>query len=839
MGIALGAQTHFSQGWDTSLLGAATAIGVETIRDSLPWAAIETAAGTYDFSVPQAAWLDQALGRGVTVTLTFAHTNALYDKGYTVYTDAGREAFADFIVATLRHYPNVAAIEIGNEYNSNSYVTGPVAASSAANRDDYYAKLVTAVSTALDEAGIDVEILGGATHSIPVDYFADLKALGTLDLLDAVSIHPYTTPPEQFADQIGLLRSVIGNDIAIRVTEFGSNFASLDDAPAYLAKMLSVMGATGIESASWYALARQAYFPNMELWNTPADSATPAGEAFRFLGGLLDPADTIARVKTDDFTHFYTFGEHAAVLWGSMGSVTLGAGIAAYTLEGERIDDFDGRISADTPIVLKSAGTIGVDSVVFHEGTLVADSFDQFDVTNSDNAGTGFEGPWSYFSRSGTGQTLALQTMGGGLKGGELWTPYLGSQWLRPLQIDATTVTPADFAAGTNPASRYAVVERYTAPADGVFTIRGSYDVGDQTRDGVQLTVTVNDRQVLQQHIYDPSNGHLYEFDLQHVHLSAGDRVEFVVSSGANATGDATARHIQIFSEPVVASVPAVSAALDYSAAKSGVQLDLLKGTVNVDGVKLNVGGTLAATGSAHDDLLSGDGLANRFDGGDGDDRLLGLAGDDLLIGGKGADRLDGGEGADRMEGGDGDDVYYVDSIHDLVIEHGSQGGIDSVRSSVDHALGDNVERLYLTGSDDLDAWGNALANILYGNEGSNVLAGGRGADKLYGGGGADTFVFDCLESGGDADRIMDFVHGTDRIAIDRQAFGALADQPSGVLDSLASGRSAGSPDQYLFYDPFVGTLYYDADGSGAQGAVAIVSLQGKPMIDAADILFI
>ncbi len=836
MTIVLGAQTHFSQGWSPSLLDAAATLGAEAIRDSIPWGAVETAAGRYDFTVSQAAWLDRALGQGLFVTLTFAHANALYDKGFTVYSDAGRQAFADFVVATLKHYPGVGAIEIGNEYNSNSFVTGPIATASAAERDDYYAKLVSAVDTALGKAGIEVEMVGGATHSIPVDYFADLKALGTLDLLDAISIHPYTTPPEQFADQIGVLRGVIGNRIEIRVTEFGGNFASLDEAPAYLAKMLSVMGAAGIESASWYALARQSYFPNMELWNTAAGQATPAGEAFQFLDGLLAGAPTIARVATDDFTYFYTFGDNAAVLWGQTGSVSLAPGVAAYDLEGNRIAQFDGRISADQPIILKSEGAISAESVAFHAGALVADSFDQFDVTNKDAAGAGFEGPWSYFTRSGTGQTTALQTMGGGLKSGEPWTPYLGSQWLRPLEVNATSVTPVDFSGGTSAASRYAVLERYRSPVAGLFTIKGDYDVGDQSKDGIYLTVTVNDLQILQQHVYDPAHGNRYSFSLDHVRLAAGDRVEFTVSSGANATGDATARHIQIFSEaPALAAMAEVPAA-DWSNAKAGVRLDLAAASAVVDGRKVAVSAS-DAIGSSHNDILSGDAHGNHLEGGAGDDRLLGLDGDDVLIGGSGADRLDGGHGADRMEGGSGDDTYYVDNVRDQVIEHMAGDGVDTVRSDVDFVLGDWIEHLYLTGTGDIDGTGNALPNIIYGNDGANVISGGGGADKLQGGAGADVFLFDVLESGRNADVILDFTHGVDRIAIDRDAFPGIAGWSAGVVEGFGIGNQATRPDMHLFYDPGIGMLYYDADGDGAASAVALASLRGKPMIDATDVI--
>lgn len=834
MTIVLGAQTHFSQGWSTSLLDAAGSLGAGAVRDSLPWNAIETVAGQYDFSVPQAAWLDQALEKGLFVTLTFANSNMLYDKGFTVYSDAGRQAFANFVVATLKRYPGVGAVEIGNEYNSNSFVTGPIANAGASYRDDYYAKLVSAVDAALTEAEIRVELIGGATHSIPVDYIADLKALGTLDLLDSLSIHPYTTPPEQFADQIAVLRDVVGEDFDIRVTEFGGDFASLEDAPAYLAKMLSVMGAAGIESASWYALARQSHYPNMELWNTAEGTATPAGNALRFLEGLLADADRVSRVPTDDFTYLYTFGRHAAVLWGQTGSVTLAPGIRVYDLQGDHLAEFDGTISAERPIVLMSDGDISAASVRFHAGMLVGDSFDQFDVTNMDSAGTGFEGAWSYFSLSGTGQVTALQTMGGGLKSGEPWTPYLGSQWLRPLAVDATTVTPVDFSGGTNPASRYAVVERFTAPAGGVFTIAGEYDVADHSGDGIYLTVTVNQRQILHQHIYDPARGNQFRFNLAHVDLTAGDEVEFIVSSGADAVGDKTVRHIQLVLE---ASPIAPSIAADFSDAKAGVRLDLAEASVLVDGTKVVVNAA-GAIGSDHNDVLLGDARANRLEGLAGNDRLSGREGNDVLIGGNGADRLDGGSGADRMAGGLGDDIYHVDDAGDLVIE-GADGGIDTVRSEVDFVLGDHLERLYLAGSGAIAGTGNGLANILYGNDGDNMLSGGGGADKLEGGGGADIFLFDVLEGGREADTIMDFASGTDRIAIDRSAFESLADRPVGELHDFGFGKKATSADMHLFYDASMGTLYYDADGSGAAAAVAVAHLRGKPMIDATDVFLV
>ena len=53
--------------------------------------------------------------------------------------------------------------------------------------------------------------------------------------------------------------------------------------------------------------------------------------------------------------------------------------------------------------------------------------------------------------------------------------------------------------------------------------------------------------------------------------------------------------------------------------------------------------------GSAHNDTLTGNGIANVLEGGDGDDTLTGGGGADTLDGGAGADSLTGGTGADTF----------------------------------------------------------------------------------------------------------------------------------------------------------------------------------------------
>jgi Ca2+-binding RTX toxin-like protein len=112
------------------------------------------------------------------------------------------------------------------------------------------------------------------------------------------------------------------------------------------------------------------------------------------------------------------------------------------------------------------------------------------------------------------------------------------------------------------------------------------------------------------------------------------------------------------------------------------------------------------------------------------------------LFGNAAANILDGGGAADRMVGGGGNDTYVVDHPGDVVREDAG-GGTDLVEAGVSFVMAGPVENLTLTGSGNINATGNALANAINGNSGNNVINGGKGADVMAGGLGNDTLVID------------------------------------------------------------------------------------------------
>jgi Ca2+-binding RTX toxin-like protein len=127
------------------------------------------------------------------------------------------------------------------------------------------------------------------------------------------------------------------------------------------------------------------------------------------------------------------------------------------------------------------------------------------------------------------------------------------------------------------------------------------------------------------------------------------------------------------------------------------------------------------------------------------------------ITGNSAANTINGGVGSDVMTGGDGSDIYTVDNVGDSVVEAaGIAAGIsDSIHSSVTFTSKANVERLFLTGSNAINATGlngqadfligNASSNTLTGLGGDDILNGGLGADSLVGGANNDTYYVDNL----------------------------------------------------------------------------------------------
>ncbi|MCJ8161995.1 hypothetical protein MKI85_10555 [Acinetobacter sp. A7.4] len=208
------------------------------------------------------------------------------------------------------------------------------------------------------------------------------------------------------------------------------------------------------------------------------------------------------------------------------------------------------------------------------------------------------------------------------------------------------------------------------------------------------------------------------------------------------------------------------------------------------------------------------------------DNRIIGNYINNTLTGGDGNDYLDGGTGSDKLQGGTGNDIYIVDNIGDSITERSGEG-MDTVQSSVSFELGNYVENLTLLESENINATGNSLSNVLIGNSGQNVLNGGagddqlngkEGNDQLIGGTGSDTAIYSLLVQadnlgGNGADSWSDFMVGNtltnvnaDKINISELLVNYTGDQSVASLSPYINTILNGTNTQ----------IYFDRDGGGA-----------------------
>ena len=154
---------------------------------------------------------------------------------------------------------------------------------------------------------------------------------------------------------------------------------------------------------------------------------------------------------------------------------------------------------------------------------------------------------------------------------------------------------------------------------------------------------------------------------------------------------------------------------------------------------------------------MTGNELANLFDGGEGSDTLQGWAGDDTLNGGAGNDRLYGGSGADHLNGGEGVDTT----------DYTFSGAAVTVSLAINTGSGGDAQGDILTGIENLT--GSAFDDILTGDNNVNRLVGGEGADSIYGGGGNDIILtgggYDYVDGGSGVDTVS-YENSWDRVVV-------------------------------------------------------------------------
>jgi Ca2+-binding RTX toxin-like protein len=244
---------------------------------------------------------------------------------------------------------------------------------------------------------------------------------------------------------------------------------------------------------------------------------------------------------------------------------------------------------------------------------------------------------------------------------------------------------------------------------------------------------------------------------------------------------------------------------VSYSASTAAVTINLLTNTYSGgDASGDSLTNIENITGSLQSDVIIGNILDNRLNGGGGNDTIEGGVGKDAIIGGAGDDRVvfsGSNLGQDVVDGGDGTDIADFSNLANFAWVDLQYAGVEawSKNQGAWITVADLTSIENVTGSAFNDQiWGNALANKLIGGagndsingrDGDDTLGGMNGNDTLTGGNGADTFYFSV--SNGGSDTITDFAENADNIRFDASLninFGQLAFSGQGSTQVVVSG---------------------------------------------------
>ncbi len=251
---SLGVNIHFTQP-EKGEMSRLQALGVRWVRKDFFWGEVEHERGKYDFSRYDAL-VTRLQANGLQPLFILDYGNALYDGGLSPHTDEGRAAFARFAATAARHYRGQAILwEIWNEPNlARFWFPDP-------NATDY-GRLALTTARAMHRADPAAMVIAPAVVGFPWDFWRTIGQLGTLQQLNAVSVHPYgLVRPEDAQPHYRTLRRLLSQlnptwDLPIIASESGystlTGGMTEQTQAAYVTRYWLVGMANDIPLSIWY-----------------------------------------------------------------------------------------------------------------------------------------------------------------------------------------------------------------------------------------------------------------------------------------------------------------------------------------------------------------------------------------------------------------------------------------------------------------------------------------------------------------------------------------------------------------------------------------------------------
>lgn len=534
----LGVHTHFAQGNDPAVMPLLARAGIRQLRDEQYWANIENPRGTYNYPVKFTDYMAKATTNGVTpvICLTWGHN--LYDfvngSYFTApYTDDGRLGYANYALNVVNKYPQVKEVEVWNEYNAGTFITGPA----TANKPLYYKLMLQKVYETIKPTHPNVQVVAGATVPVAHGYLQKLFAQGAMPFLDAVSVHY----PNYIEIEIDDLRKIIkaangGLEKPIWVTEFSTfafNTADQYAKASYVAQAAVRMLSARVDRMYYYLLMDDGNFPYMGL----VGSASLTYGKFRPHPSLIVYANVIRQISGATYQSRFATSPSVYALRFQRGADQLLAlwstrpvRVAISTGSDLQMTDMMGGTSTITPVDGKVSMALNKDvryivgpitDVTETANNLLADSVADYSNTAGAN---GWSYGWASLASTAAWNPALFQPMGWAIWGGDNY------RWIKP-----GAQYPFAYGHQMHPSSYWAI-RRWTSSYAGPVLLTGDFSRGPNG-DGTGIRIFVDGTEVFTAHVAPNQAKTAYSIP---VTLVVGSKVDYTINQVGASDYDAT-----------------------------------------------------------------------------------------------------------------------------------------------------------------------------------------------------------------------------------------------------------------------------------------------------------
>jgi hypothetical protein len=540
-----GVQTHSAQAGDLRAYTLFARAGIAHFRDEQYWEHIEKQKGVYTYPSMFTEYMAKAGAAKMQPLLTLDWSNPMYDYSAGMFTaphtDNGRAGFAAYSAEIVRKYPAVKAVEVWNEYNAGTFITGPA----TANKAYHYKLMLEKTALAVRAARSGVKILAGGTVPVTHGFLRDVFAQGAMPFLDAVSVHPYRKTPEGVDAEMAELRELIkrhnnGAEKPIWATEFSyevNNKGDQKEAATYLAQIVPLMLSQKVERMYYYLGVDDPSFAHRGLLAAANDSRgalTPHpayvayATAIRQLQGYAFHSRFPDTASSTYAMRFRNGSGNMNVLWSARPvAVTLSTktSVMVTDIMGQTrsVAPTGGKVRLNidrNPVYVR--GNVG--AVSDAGNSLLADSLSGYSNTQGKNG-------WSYGSAavgSGTYNPGAFTAMRWDYAGDNS-VCWLSNQW-HFVSVEQM-----------HPGSEWAV-RRWTSNVAATATLKCKVSRGG-SGDGVGINIYVDGTHVYSRVLRPDESA---EFDVNNVNLQPGSKVDFTVNQNGESSFDSTGFSVQI-----------------------------------------------------------------------------------------------------------------------------------------------------------------------------------------------------------------------------------------------------------------------------------------------------